>query len=45
MAAIRIFAAALVFAACAGNVPANYATAANTVEKTASAAPAKDKLV
>jgi hypothetical protein len=34
MARIRNFAAALAFTACAGNVPANYANAANTAEKT-----------
>src|SRR5271169_4031131 len=45
MARIKKFAAALVFAACAGNVPANYANAANTPEKTAPAAPTKDALV
>jgi hypothetical protein len=38
-------AAALVFTACAGNAPANNATAANTTEKTAAATPAKDALV
>jgi hypothetical protein len=45
MAKIKYFAAALVFTACAGNVPANNANAANTVEKTTPAAPAKDALV
>jgi hypothetical protein len=45
MARIKNFAVALVFAACAGNVPANYANAANTAEKAAPAAPAKDALV
>jgi len=38
-------AAALVFAACAGNAPANNANAANTAAKTAPAVPAKDELV
>ena len=38
-------AAALVFAACAGNAPANNANAANTAAKTAPAAPTKDALV
>jgi hypothetical protein len=45
MAKIKYFAAALVFAACARIVPANNAIAANTAEKTTSAAPAKDALV
>jgi ubiquinone/menaquinone biosynthesis C-methylase UbiE len=45
MAKIKYFAAALVFTACAGNVPANNANAANTAEKTAPAAPTKDALV
>jgi hypothetical protein len=45
MAKIKYLAAALVFTACAGTVPANNANAANTVEKTAPAAPAKDALV
>jgi ketosteroid isomerase-like protein len=45
MAKIRYFAAALVFTACAGNVPAGNANAANTAEKTAPAAPTKDALV
>ena len=38
-------AAALVFAACAGNAPANNVNAANTAAKTAPAAPTKDALV
>jgi hypothetical protein len=45
MVKITYFAAALVFTACAGNVPANNANAANTPEKTAPAAPTKDALV
>lgn len=45
MARIKYFAAVLVFAACTGNAPANNANAANTVEKTAPAAPTKDALV
>jgi hypothetical protein len=45
MAKIKYFAAALVFAACAGNVPANNANAANTVEKTTPAVPTRDALV
>ena len=49
MAMIKYFdltaAAALVFAACAGNAPANNANAANTAAKTAPAAPTKDELV
>ena len=45
MAKIKYFAAALVFTACAGNVPANNAYAANTAKKTAPAAPTKDALV
>ncbi len=45
MARIKYFAAALVFTACAGSVPANNANAANPVEATAPAAPAKDALV
>src|SRR5713101_158219 len=49
MAMIKYFvltaAAALVFAAYAGNAPANNANAANTAAKTAPAAPTKDELV
>jgi hypothetical protein len=45
MARIRYFAAALLFTACAGSVPANNAIAANTVQRTAPAAPTKDALV
>ncbi len=45
MAKIKYFAAALVFTACAGTVPANFAIAASTVEKTTPAAPTKDALV
>jgi len=49
MAKIKYFvltaAAALVFAAYAGNAPANNANAANTAAKTAPAAPTKDELV
>jgi hypothetical protein len=45
MAKIMYFAAALVFTACAGNVIANNANAANTTEKTVPAAPTKDALV
>jgi len=45
MARIKYFAAALVVIACAGNVPANNANAADTAEKTAPAAPTKDALV
>jgi hypothetical protein len=46
MAKIKYFATALVFTACAGNVPANNANAANTAEKTTpAAAPTKDALV
>jgi hypothetical protein len=45
MAKIKYLAAALVFTACAGNVPANYANAANAAEKTAPAAATKDALV
>ncbi len=49
MAMIKYFvltaAAALVFAAYAGNAPANNANAANTAAKTAPAAPSKDELV
>ncbi len=45
MAKINYFAAVLVFTACAGVVPANNAIAANTAEKTTSAAPTKDALV
>ena len=45
MAKIKYLAAALVFTACAGNVPANNANATNMVEKTAAAAPTKDALV
>ena len=39
------FAAALVFTACAANVPANYANAASAAEKTAPAGPTKLALV
>jgi hypothetical protein len=42
MARIKYFASALVFIACAGNLPAN---AARTVEKTTPAPPTKDALV
>ena len=42
---IKYFAAALVFIACAGNVPVNNANAAERAEKTAPAAPTKDALV
>jgi hypothetical protein len=45
MARIKYFAAALVFTACAGNVLANNANAANKAENTAPAAPTKDALV
>ena len=45
MAKIKYFAATLIFTACAGNVPANNAHAANTAEKTVPAAPTKDALV
>src|ERR1700730_3485567 len=45
MAKIKYFAATLIFTACAGNVPANNAHAANTAEKTGPAAPTKDALV
>jgi hypothetical protein len=45
MAKIKYFAAALVFTACAGSVPASDANAANTAGKTAPAAPTKDALV
>ena len=45
MAKIKYFAAALVFAVCAGNVPANRANADSTPIKTAPAAPTKVALV
>jgi hypothetical protein len=45
MARIRYFAAALLLTACAGNVPANNANAANTFAETAPAVPTKDALV
>ena len=45
MVKLKYFAAALVFTACAGNALANNSIAANTAEKTAPAAPAKDALV
>ena len=45
MARIKYFAAVLVFTACAGNVPANNANAANKAEKTAPAPATKDALV
>jgi hypothetical protein len=45
MARIKCFAAALVFTACAGNVPANNANAANTVERTVPTAPTMDAFV
>ncbi len=45
MARIKYFAAALVFAACAGNLPASKAYAAGADEQTAAAAPTKDALV
>ena len=45
MARTRYFAAALLFTACAGNVPANNTNAANTAAETASAAPSEDALV
>ena len=45
MARIKYFAAALLFTACAGNVPANNANAANTAAETAPAVPTKDALV
>jgi ketosteroid isomerase-like protein len=45
MAKIKYFAAALVFTACAGNVPANIANAVNTVEKAAPTAPTMDAFV
>jgi hypothetical protein len=45
MAGIRYFAAALLVTACAGNVPANHANAANTAAEATPAAPTKDALV
>jgi hypothetical protein len=45
MAKIKYFAAALVFTACAGNVPANNVSAADTAADTAPAAPTKDAFV
>jgi hypothetical protein len=42
---MKYFAAGLVFTACAGNVPANHANAANPAEKIVLAAPTKDALV
>src|ERR1700756_2129890 len=45
MTKIKYFAAALVFTACAGNVPANNANAINTVKKTTPGAPTKDALM
>src|SRR5258706_790254 len=45
MANFKHFAAALVFTACAGNVLANYANAANTAEETTPAAPTKGAIV
>jgi hypothetical protein len=45
MAKLSYFVAFLVFAACAGSVPANNAIAANTVQGTTLAAPSKDELV
>lgn len=45
MAKIQYFAATLVFTACAGNIPANHANAANTVGKATSAAHTGDVLV
>src|ERR1700760_491639 len=44
MARIKCFAAALLFTACAGNVPANHAHAANSAETTPTAS-AKNALV
>jgi hypothetical protein len=45
MTKFKILAAALVFAACAENVPANYASAANTADRSAPAATTHDALV
>jgi ketosteroid isomerase-like protein len=45
MTKTKYFAAALVFTACAGNVLANDANAAKTVEKTIPAGPTRDALV
>lgn len=45
MARIKYFAAALVLIACAGNVPANNANAANRVEEATPAAPTNDAFV
>ena len=45
MVKAKHFAAALVFAACAGNISASYENSANTTEATAAIAPMKDALV